>query len=241
MAQEEHNQRCGNSNSTNGGGGGCFGGGSGGSGTGSNRSSKKLKQKKVPQRGLGVAQLEKIRIEEQQKRGAANFSPNSLVSPTNSSCFAVGQCAPTNFRQDSPFPVPLPPPPSTDLSAPNSVFRPPSSIPNVDPLHLTSVPLPNQPNGGGGGIGYPAIPGLGHGNWPRLWNGDYSLERESHRLDQNGFVVRSNINSPYECNPLWPPPSLIQKAHQFQQQPSSSSTVSKCKFFFFRIFLMGFS
>lgn len=59
------------------GGGGGDGSGSGGSG-GDNgggsvgRVSKKVKQKKVPQRGLGVAQLEKIRLEEQQKMEASN-------------------------------------------------------------------------------------------------------------------------------------------------------------------------
>ncbi|KAL7218331.1 hypothetical protein ACSBR2_011574 [Camellia fascicularis] len=58
MAQEEHNHRC--SNSSSGGGG--------------NRSSKKLKQKKVPQRGLGVAQLEKIRLEEKEKKDALLLS-----------------------------------------------------------------------------------------------------------------------------------------------------------------------
>ncbi|KAL1350059.1 protein SPEAR4 [Arachis hypogaea] len=42
------------------------GNGSGGGG----RPSKKPKQKKVPQRGLGVAQLEKIRMEELQKKNA---------------------------------------------------------------------------------------------------------------------------------------------------------------------------
>lgn len=228
MAQQEHSHRCGNSNSSGGGFSGGGGGGGGGSGgSGSNRSSKKLKQKKVPQRGLGVAQLEKIRLEEQQKKGGATFPPNSLVSPTNSSCLAVGQCAPTNFRQTpSPFPVPLPPPPPpTDLSSPNSGFRPSSSIPNTDPLHLTPLPLPSPPNDGGG-IRYPAIPGFGHGNWPRLWNGEYNLERESHRLDQTGFAVRSNMDSPYESHPIWPPPSLIQKAQQFQQQPSSSAMVN---------------
>ncbi|XP_057742283.1 uncharacterized protein LOC130960822 [Arachis stenosperma] len=42
-----------------------------GSGGGSGRSSKKPKQRKVPQRGLGVAKLEKIRIEELQKKNFA--------------------------------------------------------------------------------------------------------------------------------------------------------------------------
>lgn len=44
------------------------------------KSTKQQRKKKIPQRGLGVAQLEKIRLEEQQKRQA-------LAGP--SSCFMV--------------------------------------------------------------------------------------------------------------------------------------------------------
>ncbi|GFZ07540.1 hypothetical protein Acr_19g0004770 [Actinidia rufa] len=203
MAQEEHNQRCNNSNS----------------GGGGNRSSKKLKQKKIPQRGLGVAQLEKIRLEEQQKKDAAILSPNSLLSPSNrSSCLAV-QCV-SNFRHNpSPSSIPVPPPPPTNLSQPNSIFRPSSSIPNIDILHPNSVPFLKPSNGSGGET---AISG-----WPKLWNGDYYREGENHRLDHSGFDIRSNMNNaPYESNPIWPPPSLIQKAQQFQQQTSSSSMVN---------------
>lgn len=48
------------------------------------RSSKKQKQKKVPQRGLGVAQLEKIRIEEQQKNYASVPAVSTLTPPQDS-------------------------------------------------------------------------------------------------------------------------------------------------------------
>uniref|UniRef100_A0A5B6YR76 Uncharacterized protein n=1 Tax=Davidia involucrata TaxID=16924 RepID=A0A5B6YR76_DAVIN len=194
MDQEEHNQKCGNSSS---------GGGDG-------RSSKKLKQKKVPQRGLGVAQLEKIRLEEQQKKEAT-----AILSPSNSSCLAAVQCA--NFRHNHPSPspssIPLPPPSPTDLSSPNSIFRPTPSIPNIDVFHPNSVPL----NGAAAEIGWPAIPGAGHVNWPKLWNYDYNLQGENH----NGFASRSNMNLPYHS---WPPPNLMQRT-QFQQ-PSSSSMVN---------------
>ncbi|XP_057473616.1 uncharacterized protein LOC130762015 isoform X2 [Actinidia eriantha] len=213
MAQEEHNQRGSNSNNSGGRGGG-----------GGNRSSKKLKQKKVPQRGLGVAQLEKIRLEEQQKKDDAILSPNSLLSPSNSSsCLAV-QCV-SNFRHNpSPSSIPVPPPPPINLSPPNPIFRPSSSIPNIDFLHPNSVPLLIPSNDGGGEI---AISGLGQANWHKFWNGDYNLEGESHRLDHPGFEFQSNMNNaPYESNPIWPPPNLIQKAQLFQQQPSSSSMVN---------------
>ncbi|KAL7218335.1 hypothetical protein ACSBR2_011578 [Camellia fascicularis] len=191
MAQEELNHRC--SNGSSGGGGG-------------NRSSKKLKQKKVPQRGLGVAQLEKIRLEEQQKKDALLLS-NSLLSPINSSCSAVQSQRTSNFWHN---------PSQTNLSLPNLIFRPAPSIPNVDVLHPNHVPLSKPSN----------VSGLGQGNWPKLWNGEYNLEGENNRLDHNGFAFRSNLNLPYESNPIWPPPNVIQRTLQFQQLPSSSSMVN---------------
>lgn len=71
MAEEEHNSR--SSNSSSGGGGGDAGRERGGDGS-SHRSSKKLKTKKVPQRGMGVAQLEKIISEQRQKKDATVFT-----------------------------------------------------------------------------------------------------------------------------------------------------------------------
>ncbi|WOH05896.1 hypothetical protein DCAR_0625319 [Daucus carota subsp. sativus] len=79
---------------------------SGGCTNGVARSSKKFKQNKVPQRGLGVAQLEKIRLEEQQ------------ISPSNSSsCLA----SPTDHPSSSkPFTPPSIIQRSTDVR-PNSI------------------------------------------------------------------------------------------------------------------------
>ncbi|KAF5948651.1 hypothetical protein HYC85_014608 [Camellia sinensis] len=207
MAQEEHTQRCSNSSSGGGCGGGGGGGGSGGSNGGGSscRSSKKLKQKKVPQRGLGVAQLEKIRLEEQQKKDAT---------------IQAVQCA-TNFRHNpSPSLIPLPPPSPSDLASPNSIFRPNSSIPSIDVLHPNSVPFSKPSSNGSGGemMGWPTIPGPAEGNWPKLWNGDCNLEGENH----HGFAFMSNLNLPYESNPICPPQNVMQRTQQFQQQPSSS-------------------
>lgn len=63
-----------------------------GGGAGLNKS-KTGKQKKVPQRGLGVAQLEKIRLDEQrQNEGLSpNFpSPNALYRSSQSFPFQGG-------------------------------------------------------------------------------------------------------------------------------------------------------
>ncbi|CAA0808557.1 Unknown protein [Striga hermonthica] len=81
MAQDEHFV----SSSNSGGSGG--GGGAAGAGAGNNRS-KTPKPKKAPQRGLGVAQLEKLRIEEQRKKEAllaANVLANNAIGPGNES------------------------------------------------------------------------------------------------------------------------------------------------------------
>ncbi|XP_059661459.1 uncharacterized protein LOC132307653 [Cornus florida] len=214
MAQEEkHAQKCRNSDGD---------GGGGGSGSGS-RSSKKLKQKKVPQRGLGVAQLEKIRLEEQQKKDAANniLSNNSIVSPSNSSCLAV-QCA--NLRHSpSPSTIPLPRPSLADLSPPNSLlFRPPLSIPNADSLHPNCVTLSKPLNGTGVEIGWSEISGSGNGKCPKFWNCEYNSEGENQRLEDRGFGLLSSMSLPCES---CPPPNVTYRTPHIQQ-PSFSSKVN---------------
>ncbi|KAL4555101.1 hypothetical protein LXL04_037712 [Taraxacum kok-saghyz] len=103
MAHEEHTPRCINS----------IGGG---------RLSKKLKNKKVPQRGMGVAQLEKLISDEHQNNDVAVLKPNS-----------------TNFKPPPPS-IPLPPPlppnyhrsliPITDATNPVYVSKPTHTISN---------------------------------------------------------------------------------------------------------------
>ncbi|KAL3508731.1 hypothetical protein ACH5RR_028132 [Cinchona calisaya] len=248
MAQEEHHHAqkyssnsssCGGIGGKRGGSGCCNNGCVGGGGS---RSQRKMKQKKVPQRGLGVAQLEKIRLEEQHKKGvvlqeaaAANvLSPNQIISPTNSSssCLAV-QCS-TTFRpciSTSCSSVPLPPPSPSDLPSPNSVCRLPTTqlVPNVDVLNSNSVQLLKPWNVGGGEVGcWSGVPVPGHGTWPKVWNGEYSLDGENQRLDYRGFTYRSNMNLPFESSnpiPFLPLPSVLQRSQQFQQ-PSSSSMVN---------------
>ncbi|TVU02746.1 hypothetical protein EJB05_51744, partial [Eragrostis curvula] len=79
--------------------------GAAGPATGVARASKKIKPKKIPQRGLGVAQLEKLRIEEQKKMdgGAAVLSP--VAHPRALAGGGLGHL------------LPLHPPPPVPLSA----------------------------------------------------------------------------------------------------------------------------
>ncbi|KAM7495416.1 hypothetical protein LguiB_030025 [Lonicera macranthoides] len=235
MAQEEHtpSQRCSNSS----GGSGC----AGGSGA-------------VPQRGLGVAQLEKIRLEEQQKKDAAAaiqiqaattvLSPNSIISSTNSSssCSSSSSLAvqcpnfrPTHLSSPPPPPMPLPPQSTTDLPFPNPIFRPPPpppSIPKIDVLRPNLVPPVSKPMSMAcfEPISWQAVSVSRQENWGKLWSGEYNnnIEGENQGLDRRGFGFRSNMSLPYESNttaPIWPLTHVVQRSQQFQQ-PFSSSMVN---------------
>ncbi|XP_010277720.1 PREDICTED: uncharacterized protein LOC104612101 [Nelumbo nucifera] len=213
MVQEEQYQRwCSNSSS-------------GGGGSGS-RSTKKLKQKKIPQRGLGVAQLEKIRLEEQQKKDAA-----SVAVVPSSPCIVIP--LPPHNPYHSQSSVPFPPPP-VDLSSSSSLFRPvapsipisthdlfvlPPPNPTPPPLHG----LPSSPLGAEGGVfsalGDSAVTGAGDAYLQSIWN-SHELS-EGSKLDP-GFTFRSRLQND---NTIWLPP-VITHSKQPQQQHSSSSMVN---------------
>ncbi|KAL5803012.1 hypothetical protein ACOSQ4_031317 [Xanthoceras sorbifolium] len=209
MAQEEQSQKCSNSSSGTCGGGNVV------------RSSKKQKAKKVPQRGLGVAQLERIRLEEQQKRDGITVltSPtSSSISPTKSSSLSLPITP--NYHPSSPYSIPFPP---DHFSSSNLILRPSSSLQNNEILNSnTAVPLTNPP------VGWSTVPiHQGQASVHKLWNScDYNLEKRISGLDP-GIAFRSNLNAclPYESIPIWPLPGLMHKAHQYQQ-PSSMVNVS---------------
>ncbi|KAL7597574.1 hypothetical protein Lser_V15G25060 [Lactuca serriola] len=213
MAQDEHTSRCSNSSS---------GGGGGGGGGSSHRSSKKLKHKKVPQRGMGVAQLEKIISEEQQKKDVV-LTPNSIISPSNSfSNLATIQKVP-NFR----------PPPISSSSIP----LPPPLPPNHHPL-ISKTDGINTISASSFSKSTNMISGGSSSNWCRLWSdGDYNFEGEKQNQNQNHGMDHPRYTAafpanlgglPYESNPpIWPPPPnlMLQRSSHFQQ-PCSSSMVN---------------
>lgn len=215
MAEEDQTQKYSNNSS---------------SGVGNNivRSSKKQKPKKAPQRGLGVAQLERIRLEEQQKKDAAFVSATVLpssqsttLSATKSSSLSVltPNYHPSDHSSSSPIPFPFPP----DLSSPKSLFRPPSSVQNVEILNSNTVPLTNT-------VGWSSVPIQGQGNVHKLYNScEYNLQKESSGVDPGSTFRSSLSNLPYESIPIWPLPSLMQRAQQFQHP--SSSMVTNLQFF----------
>lgn len=178
------------------------------------RSSKRPKQKKAPQRGLGVAQLEKIRLEEQQKKDAILSSPPA-VSPTKSSFLSLPI---PNYHHSNPsltsitFHSPSP----AHLSSLDLMIIPPHPVQKIDVRNSSAV------SSGGFEAGWSGISVPGYGCLPKLWNAyEYDPEKESSGLD-SGSAFRSNLNLPYESdNHLWSPPSLMQRTQHYQH-PSHS-------------------
>nr|BAK05579.1 predicted protein [Hordeum vulgare subsp. vulgare] len=130
-----------------------YGGGNGngngnGAATGVARASRKNKPKKIPQRGLGVAQLEKLRIEEQKKMGGGP----SAATPSSHALNGRALChlpAPTLHHH----PPPPPPPPLSALSRPAAAEHcgfPPAlwspADPAKNPYKRSLCPQPSLPN-----------------------------------------------------------------------------------------------
>lgn len=188
MAQEEHIL----SSSHSGGGGG--GGDSGGGGVSSDRS-RNVKQKKIPQRGLGVAQLEKIRLEEQRKRDAlevANVLANNAIGSVNDAAPSLAVQCPSFGPSHWPLPA--------NFQSPNTLFRSSPSIP---------IQISNLVNGGVEDASLQVISGSGNGSWSRLWNGgDYNL----------GAAFRPQGNLQFESNAVAAP--MPQRSFRFHQPAS---------------------
>lgn len=139
--------------------------------TNSASATKKLKQKKVPQRGLGVAQLERIRLEEQQIKDEI-LPPNSTVSSQDSSFRALK-------------------PPSALIK--NCEFRLNSSTPFLDILSPMALQSPKQVNVSEGEMDLSAILGKGYGDdddCSKLYSGKYTSEE-----DLNCVVIQPPIFS----------------------------------------------
>lgn len=190
-------------------------------GDGGRSSSKKFKPKpkRVPQRGLGVAQLEKIRLEEQQKNDAvvAIFPSSSPLSPTKSSSYLslpIPDFRHSN-RSSSSFPSPSP----VNFSSCSSMFGPPLPVLNMPVKDSFTVPLVDHANSGGSETGLSAVTILEQGNALKWQNScEYFLEKENYGIDP-GLAFRSNFDFPYEVNPGWPSPEFLQRAQQ-KQAPS---------------------
>ncbi|EHA8589641.1 putative protein SPEAR2 [Cocos nucifera] len=177
----------------------CSNGGNGGG-------KKKNKQKKIPQRGLGVAQLEKLRIEERQK--------NHAHSSSNASQGMI------------PFPSQQPILPFlTATNDPNPVLRP---VVNHDPVfrHLESISIPTNRF-------ETTLPQLlensvvdsgnaGHGFLSMLWNSMDPSPINPVALARN-FDFCTPLNGDSSI-PGWPSSGLLQRRQRRQLSPISVVT-----------------
>ncbi|KAM3320595.1 putative protein isoform X2 [Capsicum chacoense] len=205
MAIEEHNHSDYTGSEYGGGGGGGTGSG------GNSRPSKKVKAKKVPQRGLGVAQLERIRME-----GEKNPTPNVL---------APNKCSVVECPTFRPKNNPLSPPSTMDLPSKSCVFTPNVSALVLDGFRLKEKTL----NVGGGEVSWSSVTGTGSSDkCPILWSCEFSPERESRQGNRHGLVAfGSSVDLPNALhNPILPLPSVLQRSLQYQQSSCSSSMMN---------------
>ncbi|XP_074358220.1 uncharacterized protein LOC141697632 [Apium graveolens] len=180
MAQQEQNQKYSTSSTS-----------------GSARSSKKFKQNKVPQRGLGVAQLEKIRLEEQQKRDKVFKVPNVVVSHSNSSpCLA----SPTDH---------------------------PSSDNIIRPYSLSKLVSNNEDECGMGCQGIASTGSSSWPNlWDHVYNLEGDISHKSDHQALNASRSSEDLHCETK-NPVWPFSGVMPRSQSFHEAcPSSMVNVS---------------
>lgn len=153
---------------------------------------KPTKEKKAPQRGLGVAQLEKIRLEEQQKKAAA-AAPAML----SSSSFASPPQLNPSFR---PPPPPLPGH-HIDVKRPMNSAHQLANMAHVNdgfevPRHFNAPKVWNS-------------------------SCEYSLDKGECISPMLDHGLPLHLNLPNEStNPIWSLTGLVQRTPQYQHPPS---------------------
>ncbi|KAL5081581.1 hypothetical protein RYX36_010002 [Vicia faba] len=203
------------------------------SGINGGRSTRKPKQKKVPQRGLGVAQLEKI-LEEQHMKDGVVISPSKNSSTSSSSPTTISSYLPlpiNNFNhsnvKDGSFILPSQNSSSSSSSSPSS-----TTISNYLPLPITNYNHVNQ-NSSPSPLPLPQLDfrspmslqhldGKGSGtvplNVPKFWSSrELDFEKESFGMEHGLPFVPS---LPFDSNTIWPLPNWVQRS-QFHHQSSS--------------------
>ncbi|CAL5411364.1 unnamed protein product [Camellia sinensis] len=187
---------------------GGSGGGDGGGG-GWSRSAKKPKLPKAPpQRGLGVAQLEKILREKDQ-----NMDENKVIKGVYSSLMG----SPHNPHHP-PTPIPPPPvalPPLTtpinNLSSMDFITRHLPVIDNSDHLIPPLSTLSGSGGGGGGAGGGSARILSGHENLSSMWS--------SHESNSDGECFKFSsgfdfpMHFPEKKSGIWPSPPMLPSKH----------------------------
>ncbi|KAI4296863.1 hypothetical protein L6164_036783 [Bauhinia variegata] len=215
------------SNTSSSSGGGCNGGnGNGGVWSSSGLKIKQQKRPKVPKRGPGVAELEKI-IREQNGEGFSSPCFSNYQNQTN----------PCNTLSLKPHPPPPPPPPSPPsmTMTPRRVAVPAShsiSLPSHVPLapkfdHLSPSTPPNMASLYGNGGGYGSALGRSNSGSGLVLPEQpcFPMSLSSCRSSIDGLDAsqsdsgNSSRNLSSESNPLWSYPPLIPKRHNAQCPP----------------------
>ncbi|KGN53601.1 uncharacterized protein LOC101210166 [Cucumis sativus] len=187
-------------------------------------SNRKSKQRRAPQRGLGVAQLEKIRLEEQQKRNAnAVFSPPSALSPPKT--FSKLSVLAPNLHpiKQSSSSVPVSPSP-TSFSPSNFVFKSPLPSHNIDDTNIRTPVV--QLENGGFETEWSDLPILGQGEVPKPCNPLEFIPQQDNLVFNSKLGFRSNFVLTHESNIDWSSPGLVQKEQQHQLSSSAGVDVS---------------
>lgn len=182
-------------------------------------SNRKSKQRRAPQRGLGVAQLEKIRLEEQQKRNAnAVFSPPSALSPPKT--FSKLSVLAPNLHpiKQSSSSVPVSPSP-TSFSPSNFVFKSPLPSHNIDDTNIRTPVV--QLENGGFETEWSDLPILGQGEVPKPCNPLEFIPQQDNLVFNSKLGFRSNFVLTHESNIDWSSPGLVQKEQQHQLSSSA--------------------
>ncbi|KAF9609959.1 hypothetical protein IFM89_019515 [Coptis chinensis] len=165
-------------------------------------STRRLKQNKVPQRGLGVEKLERIRLEEQIKNGAGAPGPPPVVLPLPHHHQYQSPTAPDLSSLSSP---------SVRISGTNLLAPHPSHIPKLYTQNTNQTVNRSI----GPALGWSAGVGASNG---ASFNTSFGSE---YTKFQTEFGSGSSSSLQHDSKPNWPPLLLMQwRQHSQYQFPS---------------------
>ncbi|KAF5192114.1 Actin cytoskeleton-regulatory complex protein pan1, putative isoform [Thalictrum thalictroides] len=177
---------------------------------------------RVGLRGLGVAQLERIRIEEEQKNESTGTGIVGSSSSSSSSSFVVLPLPKHQNISSSSLHFPSPSP-SKEIPSFRSNFRPKFEVFGQSPT-LPSCPQPLPPPfyGHNTSFGSGSTIGSGHSYFPSVQNScEMNYDRQGSKLHP-GLMFHTHIHN--EMNTIAPSSTVngMQKQHYYEEQSHSS-------------------